>query len=331
MTRLIVCIVIVILIKSVVSNDIININDYLKPTDSDTFENSIANRDSDGIILITPRTSDIDTDRDYWLIDRATGDGSKILANPCTYEIEDLCKTAEWIPKERKSPEKISFMDRHDHSYGTDAGTDESQYGDWRGIGVLFANVECFSIKNLHIVESHGWGISLEECSNGSIEKICFNACMSKLIDGLRNNMENQDGIDIRNGCRDILISDITGKTGDDVVALTAIADKEYRPGGSLRNTHVMHNDWTKREQDIHDITIRNITAYSDLCFTVRLLPAMTRIWNIIIDGVIDNTPVGHTHGGTLLLGDEGGYGENLPDSCTELLYLILFVTATEV
>lgn len=361
----------------------VNINDYLKATDSESFENAIANRNSDGIVLIPPRMSEIEPKRTYWLIDRAillpenttiimqnstiklsdkcrdnffrtancgmgiefpqriknvhiigigkatllgadqpraTGDGSKILANPCPYEVEDLCKMADWIPKERRTPEKIRFWDRHDHSYGTDAGTEESQYGDWRNIGVLFANVEYFSIKNLHIVESHGWGISLEACANGSIEKICFNACMSKIIDGLRSNMENQDGVDIRNGCHDILISDITGKTGDDVIALTAIADEEYHPGGSLRYTHVMHNDWTKREKDIYNITIRNVTAYSDLCFTVRLLPAMASIWNIIIDGIIDNTPKGKTHGGTLLLGDGGAYGENLPDSMHGIL-----------
>lgn len=356
----------------------INVNDYLAATDSDSFEIAIKNRDSDGIILVPPRISDSEPERDYWLIDRAillpenttvimqnstvklsdkcrdnffrtancgmgiefperirnihligvgkavlvgadhpraTGDGSKILANPCPYEVEALCQTAPWIPEERRSPEKISFSDRHDHSYGTDAGTDESQYGDWRGVGVLFANVDGFSIENLHIVDSHGWGISLEACANGSIEKICFNACMSKMIDGLRNNMENQDGIDIRNGCHDITISDISGKTGDDVVALTAIATKKYLPGGSLCNTHVMHNDWTKREKDIYNITIKNITAYSNLCFTVRLLPALACIWNVVIDGVIDNTPKNKTHCGTLLLGDGGAYAENLPDS----------------
>lgn len=356
----------------------INVNDYLKSTDSESFENAIAHRDSDGIIFIPPRKSNIDKERDYWLIDRAillpenttvimqnstiklsdkcrdnffrtancgmgiefperirnvhikgigictlvgadhpraTGDGSKILANPCPYEVDDLCKLADWIPEERSSAETIDFWDRHDHSYGTDAGTNESQYGDWRGIGVLFANVDYFSIENLHIVDSHGWGISLEECANGSIEKICFNACMSKMIDGLRNNMENQDGIDIRNGCHDITISDISGRTGDDVIALTAIARKEYRPGGSLCNTHVMHNDWTKREKNIWNITIRNITAYSNLCLIIRLLPAMSQIRNVIIDGVVDNTPANISHWATIDLGNDSGYGEVYSDS----------------
>jgi len=249
---------------------------------------------------------------------RATGDSSKALHAPCPHLPEDICRIADWIPEERRTPEKIDFWDIHNHSYGTDAGSpDESQYGDWRGIGILLANVEDFSISNLRIVKSHGWGISLEACANGRVEKIDFDACMYKEIDGMLMNMENQDGIDIRNGCHHIIISDITGHTGDDVIALTAIADLErgYIPGGSMKSTHVMHNDWTRREKDIHDIIIRNVIASSYLCWIVRLLPAMTHIYNIVIDGIIDTAPDCHSNCGTLLLGDGGVYGENLLDS----------------
>ena len=247
---------------------------------------------------------------------RATGDSTKSLRVPCPHLPEDVCKVADWIPAERRTPEKLTFADVHDYSYGTDAGKEgESQYGDWRGIGILFANVENFSISGLRIKESHGWGISLEACSNGRIEKIDFDARMHKMIDGMAMNLENQDGVDLRNGCHHIVISDITGTTGDDVIALTAIAaNKKYIPGGSFRSTHVMHNDWTRRERDIHDIIIRNVIARSYLCCTVRLLPAMTHIYNVVIDGVIDSrsaqTP---KHYATLLLGD-GCYGENWKD-----------------
>lgn len=248
---------------------------------------------------------------------RATGDASKLLHAPCPHLPQDICKVADWVPQERKTPDKITFADIHDHSYGTDAGkAEESQYGDWRGIGILLANVEDFSISGMRIVKSHGWGISLEACSNGRVEKIDFDACMYKEIDGMLMNMENQDGIDIRNGCHHIVISDITGHTGDDVIALTAIAARpDYRPGGSLKCTHVMHNDWTKREKDIHDIIIRNVIAHSYLCYTVRLLPAMTQIYNVVIDGIIDTAPNCTSSAGTLLLGDSGYYGENKPDS----------------
>ncbi len=247
---------------------------------------------------------------------RAVGDSSKILANPCPYEIDDLCRMADWIPEDRKKSKQLNFEDTHIHSYGTDAGNpDESQHGDWRGIGILFANAENVSIENLCIKDSHGWAISFEACSFGRIEKIRFDACMSKEIDGMRHNMENQDGIDLRNGCHDIIISDITGRTGDDVVALTAIAKDKYRPGGSLKSTHVMHSDWTKREKDIYNIIIRNIAAYSNLCYTVRLLPVNTQIRNVVIDGVIDTSPDTVNNTGGILLGAlDFNYGENLRD-----------------
>ena len=250
---------------------------------------------------------------------RASGDGSKMIKMPCPFEVEDICKYADWVPDERKTPDQITFADRHDYSYGTDAGKEgESQYGDWRGIGILFAMVKNFSISCLTIRESHGWGISLEACFDGYIEKIHFDARMSKMIDGMLHNMENQDGVDLRNGCHDITVSDITGETGDDVVALTAIAARERKfvPGGSLRSTHVMHNDWTRRAPDIYNIIIRNIRAYSSLCFLVRLLPCESQIRNVIIDGVVDTSPDGSFFWGGILLGEwDRHYGKNLPGS----------------
>lgn len=357
----------------------INANHFSATTDSDILQKAIDNRQADGIVIIPPRQSDIEPERDYWLLDhavllpsdttvilqncklklsdrcrdnffrtancgigiefpeevsnihirgegvcllegadhpRATGDASKLQHAPCPHFPEDICEIADWIPPERKYPDKLDFWDIHNHSYGTDAGKEgESQYGDWRGIGILFANVKDFSISGLRIKESHGWGISCEACSNGRIEKIDFDARMHKMIDGMCMNLENQDGIDIRNGCHHIIISDITGCTGDDVIALTAIANPVYIPGGSFKTTHVMHNDWTKREKDIHDIIIRNVIAHSYLCFTVRLLPALTQIYNVVIDGVIDTVPDCSSTAGTLFLGDSGFYGKNLPDS----------------
>ena len=354
----------------------INLNDFVCITDNEAFQKAISARKEDGIIVVPKRKSNIEPERDYWLLDsavllpedttiilqnctiklsdkcrdnffrtancgigiehpekisnihiigegnavlkgadhpRATGDSSKILANPCPYELNDIIKYADWIPDERRTPETIDFWDMHNHSFGTDAGKPgERQMGDWRGIGILFANTENFSVSNIKIVESHGWGMSFEACAYGRIEKIDFDAKMSKLIDGKVHNMENEDGIDIRNGCHDIVITDITGRTGDDVIALTAIASDEIYPGGSLDyTTQVMNNDFSDRESGIYNITIRNVTAYSDLCLIIRLLAVKTQIRDIIIDGVIDATPKGKTHFGTIMIG-ESTYGENL-------------------
>lgn len=362
------------------------VNDYKRPTDNETIEAAMQNIGSDRTLVITPRESDIEPERSYWLLDRAilipenttviinntmiklsdrcrdnffrsancgmgigdpekirnihilgigeavlqgadhpraAGDDSKTLACPCPYEDEDIIKHAYWVDDDRRESGKLTFWDKHGWSYGTDAGKEgEYQKGDWRGIGVLFANVEKFSIKNIKIVESHGWGISLEACSQGSVEHIEFDACMSKVIDGMRMNMENQDGIDLRNGCHHITVSDITGRTGDDVVALTAIAGDCVMSGGTVDSVQIMHTDWSKRESGIHDIIIKNINAYSNLCYIVRLLACNTQIHDVIIDGVNDTMPdeMNMEHFGTILLGErDAAYGKNLRDGITNV------------
>ncbi len=360
------------------------VNDFYGFTDSDRIEAAIAGRKGN-VVVIPPRQSDIEPERDYWLIDRAilipenttillknckiklsdrcrdnffrsancgpgiedieiirnihlrgeglcilegadhpraTGDSSKAIHCPCPRLPEDIVRLADWVPEERLAVDKLDFWDIHNHSYGTDAGKEgEVQHGDWRGIGILFACVENFSIENLRIVDSHGWGVSLEECAYGRVEKLDFDACMGKTIDGLLSNMENQDGIDLRNGCHDITITDITGGTGDDLIALTAIArEAPVHPSGTFESTHIMHNDWSKRETGIHDIIIRNVKGYSKagICKIIRLLPADAKIWNVVIDGVIDAAPAGMRNDGVLLLGEgDGAYGKNLPDGLT--------------
>ncbi len=248
---------------------------------------------------------------------RATGDGSKVLKNPCPFTVEDICQYADWVPAERKTPQQITFADRHDCSYGTDAGKEgERQKGDWRGIGILLANVSHFSVCGITVRESHGWAISLEACSEGYLQGIHFDARMNKIIDGMLQNMENQDGIDLRNGCHDITISDISGETGDDVIALTAIASKRRElKSGTVESTHIMHNDWSRRDPDIYNVIIRNVRAYSSLCYLVRLLPCECQIRNVIIDGVIDTSPTGHTCGGIFFGEKDTVYGRNLPGS----------------
>ena len=251
---------------------------------------------------------------------RAAGDGSKFLSNPCPYlrgrfVTEESLALADWIPQERKSPEKLMVQDRHGHSFGTDAGkARESQKGDWRGVGILLANVEEFEIENITLKDTHGWGISLEGCSFGRVCRIHFDDKMYKEIDGIVHNMENQDGIDLRNGCHDILVSDITGRTGDDVVALTAIAqDNGYR-GGGLCTTHVMQHDWTERDRGIYNVTVRNVVATSCCCYLVRLLAVNSKIRNVIVDGIVD-TASERDHWGAILLGEpDHEYGVNPSD-----------------
>ncbi len=242
---------------------------------------------------------------------RSTGDGSKHLENPC--------------PKNFSfsgAPE-LTWADRHGHTYGTDAGKEgESQYGDWRNIGILMANADHLSIENLCIIEQHAWAISLESCSHAKISHIEFQACMTRNIDGIDQNNENQDGINLRAGCHDVIISDITGTTGDDVIALTATCSaRQRRPGGSLRSTHVMSNDFSRRGKDIRNVIIRNVLAYpAGGCLMLRLLALDgAEIRNVTVDGLVDASPDDFHTRNCIQIG-EGVVGETVygtPSECS--------------
>jgi len=212
---------------------------------------------------------------------RATGDSGKILACPC--------------PKNFAGSPNPTFDDLHRHSYGTDALVEgEAPNGDWRNIGILMANVHHLSIENIRIVESHAWAISLEACSFANLNHIEFKACMTRVIDGAKHNVENQDGINLRNGCHDVIISDITGTTGDDVIALSAFAShfREHRCG-TLGSTHVLGNDWEKREKGIRNVIINNVLAYpAGGCSIIRLNATDgAEIRNVTINNIVDTSP----------------------------------------
>ena len=320
-----------------------NVNDYAGNTDNERIEAAIRD-DQDNVVIIPPRCSEREPERDWWRLDRAVrlpGNTTVILEN-CRIKLSDSCRDNFFrsancgagfanpeavsdihirgvgnvvlegadhprstgdagkilgcpCPKNYTGAENPTFEDLHRHSYGTDAGKPgESQQGDWRNIGILLANVERFSIENLRIVEAHAWAISLEGCSNGKVGNIDFCARMTRHIDGADHNNENQDGINLRAGCHDILISDITGKTGDDVVALTAIAPPKARhAGGELRFTEVMPDDFAKRGKDIRNVVIRNVLAYpAGGCKILRLLAlGGAEIRNVTVDGIVDTSP----------------------------------------
>jgi hypothetical protein len=75
-----------------------------------------------------------------------------------------------------------------------------------------------------------------------------------------------------------------------------------------------MSEDWSRRERDIHDIIIRNVRAYSNHRFLIRLLSINTHIYNVVIDGVVDTSPEEVSYRGILIGDKDIAYGNNLPD-----------------
>ena len=140
---------------------------------------------------------------------------------------------------------------------------------------IFFMNVENFSVENISITNHRYWGMRFEFCSRGFIRNIFFEGhCDSK----------NQDGINLRNGCNHVLIENIHGQTGDDMIALSAI-DTDRKIGFNVDYPLIVEeHDW-----DIHDVTIRNISGSA----IHHPLVAMrnhngAKLYNISIDNLRD-------------------------------------------
>lgn len=139
----------------------------------------------------------------------------------------------------------------------------------WRTIGVLLCAVEGFELRGFTVRESHAWGISLEHGTcYGRVSDITFENT---------NRYPNQDGVDVRKGCHDIVIENISGVVGDDAVALTGIRRASRRPpetpipqtaeekarvfADKRKLSMQIGGDGVREGDDIHDITIRHVHA----------------------------------------------------------------------
>ena len=288
----------------------------------------------DGVVRISSRRSQSDA-RSHWLLDSAIllpSDTTLVLQN-CVLKLSDECRDnfirsancglgVEKVAKLRniriigEGASTLVGADRPRatgdsgkrlgvNTYGTDAGRDgEAQTGDWRNIGVLLANVENFQIENLTIRNAHAWSVSLEKCRVGRICNLTFDSEETREIDGRPARVLNVDGVDLRKGCRDVVIDGIFGRTGDDLVAVTAI-ERGEKLGGVLGSTEVC--DYSNSENlDARNIVIRNVCGYAAGGHQiVRLLNSSgIKIEGVLIDGVIDASPEGIVDRATIRIGD---------------------------
>ena len=136
---------------------------------------------------------------------------------------------------------------------------------------VFFHNVRHFEVRNIQFTECRYWAVCFMFCRWGRVADLDMR---------MRGNLENQDGVDLRIGCEYITVENITGLTGDDTVALTAL------PGGKSNEGKLMVQG---KSIDIHDVTIRNIISATHGCALLRLLNAQgARLYNIVADTLID-------------------------------------------
>ena len=310
-----------------------------------------------GLVKIPSRVPDEEADRDYWLIDSAIivpGNTTVIFEN-CKIKLSDRSRdnfirsancghgiekvvplenihligvgTAVFEGADRPrstgdgKPLYSPFAEGEfapNSSFGTDCTAEGQRHsGDWRNIGILLGRVSRFSIRNITIRQPHAWSVSLERCSHGTVSDISFEASENRVIDGKPLKTRNQDGLNLRKGCRHILIENISGFTGDDVVALTAL-DTAVCPAGTFDRFEISGTE-PDDENGIHNVILRNVAGYAaGGHHIVRLLNTPeTKFRNILIDGVLDTSPEEVTDKAAVLIGDTG-YGGPAPAENTD-------------
>lgn len=135
---------------------------------------------------------------------------------------------------------------------------------------IFLHNLRDFKLENFTVTNQRHWAIHLSFCEKGvdsGLNLIC------------RNDLRNQDGLDLRFGCNNILIKDMTGQAGDDFIALTALQGKWV-----IEHYAVEGKCW-----DIHDIVIQNVMATSAECTLVALrCQDGVKIHDVTIDNIHD-------------------------------------------
>ena len=297
-----------------------------------------ATRNTGDVVEISARKPDQYADRNYWLIDSAIllPENTTLILLNCTIKLSDQCRdnfirsqncgigitdvrpldnihilgigNACLIGADHPRASGDSGKKLTERTFGTDSmKTDQSPYGDWRNIGILLAYVSHFSIHNIKIIDSHCWAISLEYCTYGDIQHIAFKSTGWKLIDGKKERILNQDGLDLRRGCKNITIDNITGFTGDDLIALTALKSKACiaKKSGDVNSTEVCRVNPDDATNTVCNISIRGVHGYSaGHCQIIRFLNNGVTMHHVLLNDVIDSSPELNTDHATIRIGD---------------------------
>ncbi|MFO7937300.1 MAG: glycosyl hydrolase family 28 protein [Kiritimatiellia bacterium] len=275
---------------------VITPNGFSGKTDSDRIEAAIAEAVRTGERSIEIPRINSGREKPLWMIDRAIllpSDFTLIL-RACTVRLapgtqDNIIRNAGTVENPMKGNRNIHILGVGNPVLSGGLKPHFDPPGDksgWRTIGILLYNVQCFSIDGVTLEETQAWGISVENgCCDGRISNIAFRDS---------NKMPNQDGVDVRKGCHDIIIENITGAVGDDAVALTGLRNDKASRNPGTRGMQI-GGKYPRDNDDIYNIIIRNVqTKCTGGHGIVRLLNHDgVRMYNIIIRDVIDTSSEG--------------------------------------
>src|SRR5699024_8865689 len=110
-------------------------------------------------------------------------------------------------------------------------------------------------------------------------------------VNGQRIEIHNRDGIDLRQGCKFFQISNISGNTEDDFIALSNLGTvNPDHKNGDLNSTMITEAGWHGPEDDIEQITIVNVTCRSNTRAIAIRASDSAGIHDVFINGVTAKT-----------------------------------------
>lgn len=134
---------------------------------------------------------------------------------------------------------------------------------------VLFNNVRNLVLENMQFRQSRWYGTYFIHCDTCRISGLDFDEW---------EDCCNRDGVDIRSGCHNFLVENITGTTGDDTVALNNLGN-DGNDGRAVAG----------KDPDTLNMVIRNVKSDAGRWFTVRLLCQDRHLeQNFLLDTIMD-------------------------------------------
>ncbi|EPR66260.1 hypothetical protein ADICYQ_4747 [Cyclobacterium qasimii M12-11B] len=200
---------------------------------------------------------------------RATGDGARMIT---------------LNPKEEQAKGNWRV------SYGTDAGKPGvKQKSDWRNIMVLIGYVKNFKIKNVRFENTHGWTISFERTVGADLSDLTIFNEEFVTVNGEQLMVSNKDGINLRQGCKNFRINNISGVTGDDFIALSNLDTKPDQPqkNGDINSGMVTASRWYGPEDDIEQVVITNVSCENKYRAVAIRASDEAGIHHVYINGLI--------------------------------------------
>lgn len=173
---------------------------------------------------------------------------------------------------------------------------------------ILMAYVDGFKMRNINIENSHGWTVSFERTRNADISDIRINNPEEIEVKGKKVMVSNKDGINLRHGCKNFRIDNISGRTADDFIALSSLdTGTGANDNGNINSSMVTTRKWRGTEDDTEQVVITDISCQTKYRGVAIRASDSASIHNVYINGLITREWNGITN--SILIGGKG-YGK---------------------